>query len=94
MALNTSFAAPWYSSGSLCTSPKMVTLALAKPPQPFIFTVKLARLLYARFRVCMASGVRQKMGKPSASVAKSTVDAKGYPVLRWFMLDMIVDRSA
>ena len=67
---------------------------MAKPPQPFIFTVSDARELYARLRVCMASGVRQKMGKPSASVAKSTVEANGYPVLRWFMLDMIVDRSA
>ena len=76
-ALNTSLAAAWYSGGRRWTSPKMVTRAFANPPHPFIFTVSDARELYARFLVCIARGVRQKMGCPSASVAKSTVLAKG-----------------
>jgi hypothetical protein len=73
------------------TSPKIVTRAFARPPQPFIFTVRLARVLYAKFLVCIASGVRQKIGWPSASVAKSTVDANGYPVLSEAMIDIGVE---
>lgn len=57
----------------------MVTRALASPVQPGICTTRLQRGSSIRLRAWMARGLRQKMGMPPPSDAKSTRVPKGYP---------------
>jgi hypothetical protein len=67
------------SAGSWYVSPKIVTRALASPVQPGICTTRLQRGSSMRLRAWMARGLRQKMGMPPPSDAKSTSVPKGYP---------------
>ena len=77
LAANSSLPASCSSSGRGPTSPKIVTRALARPLHPGISTTRQALGSSRRLRVCMASGLRLKMGKPAPSEAKSTRVAKG-----------------